>query len=309
MTGEKNRFKTTEKLWDLDDKQLKTPVHDAMILWLMDEDNLKALLYDCCYKETYEFFTENEYELDECVDVEVTCRSERPIMSSETFIAGYADLVTEFTFTKYVSKEVCPIDKKWYKKLMQIKYVEEMDLLLKEYFGDPSFEAKRHDDDYDFDKCYFDKEGNEVGSYNFDEETGVIKHRYPSNYNYSNGHRVIDLFEVCADFWLNIRKESFSSSKQRWLQYGNKYVGENYGCNCLIEVKPYIDSFGAVLRQINSYKRFYNKRTILHEKRVNTTFCLFTFDKRFDKQFASQGIKMLHPWINKEEMLDLYGFR
>ena len=34
MTGEKNRFKTTEKLWDLDDRQLKTPVHDAMILWL-----------------------------------------------------------------------------------------------------------------------------------------------------------------------------------------------------------------------------------------------------------------------------------
>ena len=39
MTGQKNRFKTTEKLWDLDDKQLKTPKHDAMVLWLMDKDN------------------------------------------------------------------------------------------------------------------------------------------------------------------------------------------------------------------------------------------------------------------------------
>ena len=39
MTGQKNRFKTTEKLWNLDDKQLKTPKHDAMVLWLMDKDN------------------------------------------------------------------------------------------------------------------------------------------------------------------------------------------------------------------------------------------------------------------------------
>ena len=39
MTGQKNRFKTTEKLWDLDDKQLKTPKHDAMVLWLMDKDS------------------------------------------------------------------------------------------------------------------------------------------------------------------------------------------------------------------------------------------------------------------------------
>ena len=37
MTGEKNRFKTTEQLWKLDDKQLKTPKHDAMVLWLMDK--------------------------------------------------------------------------------------------------------------------------------------------------------------------------------------------------------------------------------------------------------------------------------
>lgn len=309
MTGEKNRFKTGEKLWNLDDKQLKTPVHDAMILWLMDENNLKALLFNCCDKVSYNEYTDTEYKLDECVNVNVNCTSELPIMSSNTFIAGYADLVVDFSFTKYISREVCPIDKKWYEELRGIKYVEEMDLLLKKYFQDPSFEATRHNEDYEFDKCYFDKDGNEAYGFEFDEETGNIMHRYPSDYNYGNGRRVIDLFEVCADFWLNIIKEGgFGAGEKQWLKYGLKYTREDYACNCLIEVKPYIDSFGAVLRQINSYKRFYNKRISLSKRGwINTKFCLFTFDKRFDKQFESQGIIVLHPWTSKEDMLKMYG--
>ena len=102
MTGEKNRFKTTEKLWDLDDKQLKTPVHDAMILWLMDEDHLKAMLFNCCNKVSYKEYTDNEYELNECVNIRLNCISEHPIMSSNTFIAGYADLIVDFYFTKSI---------------------------------------------------------------------------------------------------------------------------------------------------------------------------------------------------------------
>ena len=281
MTGEKNRFKTTEKLWDLDDKQLKTPVHDAMILWLMDENNLKALLEKHCDNETYEEITDREYDLNKCLNVSLNYTSEKTIMSSPTFIAGYADLVVDFYFTRYTSKEKCPIDKKWYDKLREIKYVEEMDLLLKEYFEDPSFEPTRHNEDYEFDKCYFDKEGKELRSFELRDKEYITKHRYPSEYNYRTDRRVISLFEVCADFWLNIQKEGgFSHSEKDWLQYGLKYVREDYGCTCLIEVKPYIDSFGAVLRQINSYKKFYNKHTFLNKKRYNTKFCLFTFDKR-----------------------------
>jgi len=307
MTGEKNRFKTTEKLWDLDDKQLKTPVHDAMVLWLMDEDNLKALLEKHCIKETYDEFTEENYELNKCLNVHLDYESEKTIMSSPTFIAGYADLVVNFSFTKYVSKEECPIDKKWYDKLREIKYVEEMDSLLKEYFEDPSFEPTRHNEDYEFHKCYFDKEGNELYSYELRDKEYITKHRYPATYNHTKGVHIIDLFEVVGDFWMNIQESDFGSSELTWLKYGLKYCREDYGCNCLIEVKPYIDSFGAVLRQINSYKRFYNQRIYVGNHRYDTKFCLFTFDTRFDKQFESQGITVLHPWISKEYMLELYG--
>lgn len=39
MTGEKNRYTTTERLWDIDDKTLHTPAHDEMVLWLLNKDN------------------------------------------------------------------------------------------------------------------------------------------------------------------------------------------------------------------------------------------------------------------------------
>jgi len=44
MTGEKDRYTTTEKLWDLDDKTLKTPAHDEMVLWLLNKDNVNSIL-------------------------------------------------------------------------------------------------------------------------------------------------------------------------------------------------------------------------------------------------------------------------
>ena len=170
MTGQKNRFKTTEKLWDLDDKQLKTPKHDAMVLWLMDKDNYSQYLsFDNVIKpgETYSL-------------KDISVLSEVPIMSSPTFIAGYADLKIT---GKYVS---------------------------------------------------------EIGGYRY-----LINH--------------------------------------------------------VIEVKPKIESFGAVLRQVNSYKKFM--------KNQDNQYYIFTLDSRFDSQFESQGIKVLHPpeEITIEDMVKMYG--
>lgn len=41
MTGEKNRYSSVEKLWKLDDDTLKTPTHDEMVLYLLNEENLR----------------------------------------------------------------------------------------------------------------------------------------------------------------------------------------------------------------------------------------------------------------------------
>lgn len=178
MTGEKNRFKTTEKLWDLDDKQLKSPKHDAMVLWLMNKVNIHKfnLFEDKVKLEPHKAYGNyvDAYLHDYIVESEV------PIMSSKTFIAGYGDLVI---YAAYKLK-------------------------------------------------YNDKE--------------EVHHNVNS---------------------------------------------------CLIEVKPYVDSFGAVLRQIKSYRKFshYNK------------YVLFSLDNRFDTQFESQGIKVIHPDVSIDDMLMKYG--
>lgn len=51
MTGQKDRYTTTEKLWKLDDQTLSTPKHDEMVLWLLNKDNVNSILpsYDTNY--------------------------------------------------------------------------------------------------------------------------------------------------------------------------------------------------------------------------------------------------------------------
>lgn len=50
MTGEKDRYKPLDRLAGLNDRQLSTPKHDEMVLWLLKEDNIK-LLFDNEIKE------------------------------------------------------------------------------------------------------------------------------------------------------------------------------------------------------------------------------------------------------------------
>ena len=93
---------------------------------------------------------------------------------------------------------------------------------------------------------------------------------------------------------------------ERWASRERHFhkVKHNY-INFLIEVKPYIDSFGAVLRQIKSYKEFIRR----NQTYGYDFYFLFTFDDRFDNQFESQGITVLHPPadVSVEDMREMYG--
>jgi hypothetical protein len=72
-----------------------------------------------------------------------------------------------------------------------------------------------------------------------------------------------------------------------------------------IEVKPYIDSFGDTLRQLKTYMNFFNL-----DKMQEGPVCLYTPDDKFDKEFASQGIQVIHPlYCNKKTtLMDAYSF-
>lgn len=87
----------------------------------------------------------------------------------------------------------------------------------------------------------------------------------------------------------------------------------------IIEIKPKINSFGEVVRQINKYKEFvhmrqtnYNGYSPRLNKRIsadNDHYYLFTMDDRFDKQFESQKIHVLHPpeEVSIAQMMVDYG--
>ena len=94
MTGEKNKFQTHEKLWNLDDKQLKSPKHDAMVVWLMDKDNLLSVLP---YKKDITISTERNGDLFfEFMGVNI--HAEVPIYSNTNFIGGYVDLLVNLVY-------------------------------------------------------------------------------------------------------------------------------------------------------------------------------------------------------------------
>jgi len=81
MTGEKNRYTTTEKLWKLDDTTLKTPAHDEMVLWLLNKDNVRLLF-------------------PELVNQDIKIISEEPITAGNGFLVGYLDIVVNFNIDR-----------------------------------------------------------------------------------------------------------------------------------------------------------------------------------------------------------------
>lgn len=121
MTGQNKRSKTFEQIVGLEDKQLATPKHDEMILWLLNIENLKTIipelsdwinLIDEAYDEDYKFiknevkriengeasYYNNERVLKQFKDYlkkskpEIIINSEVPIKGSNDFINGYWDI-------------------------------------------------------------------------------------------------------------------------------------------------------------------------------------------------------------------------
>jgi hypothetical protein len=77
MTGQKDRYSTTEKQWKIDDEQLTTPRHDEMVLSLLNKPALENICSLLKYTITDDRFL---------------IRSELPITTASGFIIGYWDV-------------------------------------------------------------------------------------------------------------------------------------------------------------------------------------------------------------------------
>lgn len=76
----------------------------------------------------------------------------------------------------------------------------------------------------------------------------------------------------------------------------------------ILEIKPRIDSFGSVLRQLNLYRaRCCDRKTNPSLYSENTTLLpiLITPDRRYDEAFREQGVNVVHPDFRADEAV--YG--
>lgn len=81
MTGEKNKFKTHEQLWKLEDGDLSTPQHDELVLQLMNKKNAVEL-YSIVFGEDIE-------------ESKINVESEIPLSTKNEFIIGYIDIIID----------------------------------------------------------------------------------------------------------------------------------------------------------------------------------------------------------------------
>ena len=301
MISDKNRFKTTEKLWNLDDKQLSSPVHDALVLWLMEEENARKMLEPFTNVVTNFDFIDSDKLGFSNMDI----RSEIPFQAQNGFINGYGDLeITriEVTNEKYYE---CRCSEKVLSQIKEAETVGDVKNILKENYLLTEFTPSLKDE------CYIKKE------YYSDDEKELDDWKYGNSYDL-NSHR---LRLKLTDFFCNF--QSFPSRMkeydlEEWILKNNYHKWSSNHISCLIEVKPYIESFGQVLRQINSYKSFWNIPYKRHEYKypvyigkIKPFVCLFTLDDTFDSQFESQGINVLHPPsdFDLDEVMEKYGLR
>lgn len=96
MTGEKNRYKTLDKMWKLDDEQLKTPKHDEMVLYLLNKDVIKELFKDELQK-CIDKSDNPEISLEEVLsERDINIVSEDPILAPNKFLVGYWDIRVDY---------------------------------------------------------------------------------------------------------------------------------------------------------------------------------------------------------------------
>jgi len=110
MTGEKDRYKTHEQLWKLEDGELSTPKHDELVLQLLNQKNSKKIVENnewiissSCFKESEIANSEIDTIVAAIKDTNTwynlpVVKTEVPVHSgNNNFIIGYIDIQVKFT--------------------------------------------------------------------------------------------------------------------------------------------------------------------------------------------------------------------
>lgn len=264
MTGEKNRYKTHEQLWKLDDKDLKTPAHDELVLQLLSKNAafnfIKVLGYNplewqARYEVAYPTYKYDLYDEDtiklnkECFPVEY--QYDRDVRNCfDEFIKSSHEYLRPDA--KEIFYEFCKLKNK-----LNVDIKSEVPIIS----GRNKFIIGYIDIQYNI-KGFIQRtlfKSNTLCNFEYD---------YQKTYNSDIEHKTFSFYprgEISIyNYSMNIKRSNVTIN---------------------VEVKPKIDSFGETLRQINTYKTYI----------PDDIFVIYSPDTRFKEAFETQGIKFITP--------------
>lgn len=283
MTGEKNRFKTHEQLWKLEDGDLSTPQHDELVFHLLNNKNIESLLdfldigmYDSLFWHDKpeqiktnliniakgklgddEFINNNE--MDKLLQT-FDLLSNEHVKNVEKYVTGVL-IYKEFKTKFFKIKSEVPIKNG---TNFIIGYID-IQFTIKSCDVDilPSITTPHN---VEFLKTIHDVDLMErIGSGSDPTHDEIV--------SYS------DTLYGMIRTYLHIPKFSKYHEKLAWKNPNEDYKTIN------IEVKPKIKSFGETLRQINTYRDF----------DPHAFYIIYSPDSRFKEAFELQGISFVTP--------------
>ncbi|MFA5150745.1 MAG: hypothetical protein WC433_07605 [Candidatus Omnitrophota bacterium] len=305
MTGEKNRGVSLEKLWKLDDETLTTPEHDKLVMLFFDEE----------FKRNLVSFIESDSENVKITGVSVKDFEYRAVNKTkdDVFIPSFApnDQSSNYTFKQHEHKHcpysgviidaVCPpIDNDG-------RYVIDTTKMSKEEITAAFVERTRYDENRKarqrlweiYFTCHYInwrlKNETKLIQSRIDKIPSIkqwaedtIKTTDPLDWYKLDVQSEVPIVTGYSNFIVGYWDIILTLTPKSRTKDHIIYMRSSEPKRFFIEVKPHIDSFGKVLRQLNTYRE--------HQKIKNGDYIvLFTEDVAFQEAFENQGVVVIHP--------------
>lgn len=228
MTGEKNRFKTFEKMNKLDDRQLSTPEHDELVLELLNPVNHIPFL--------------------KCIGYNTECNAS--VSNKECNVVGEIDNDTKRLLIERANQNLAvKINNMALPRVKtEVPVVSGYNNFVIGYI-DVTYNVPVED--------YYKIKSNDI--------------------THINGARL----NISGTVYF--KNDSFK-------HINSNHKGDTAYKLINIEVKPYVESFGETMRQLNTYRLHFMK-----DGDYTAEFVIFSPDTRFKEAFEAQGIKFVSP--------------
>jgi hypothetical protein len=276
MTGEKNRYKTSEQLWKFADETLTTPAHDDLVCLLLDPQfakdfvdyiviNRKGYNKDMITYETAIDDFKSEI-WDKCSYKDSTHQMSNQIRlrkfdEDRSGCIGGGDDIERYKYYLDFARRI--VSSKWPESIKKITDILE-DVKLIDISTEVPISGGNG-----FINAYWD--------------IVLTLNKYPNT-------KIYDYIGDSGPFVVkHVMRGGFRGKIINSVYRDDSRIQNTDECKIFVEIKPSIRSFGETIRQINSYIQW----TKLAGKGDNIV--LFTPDMRFKAQFESQGIMVISP--------------